>query len=114
MTLEGTPQIVTPSGVAGLQFRDEADTINALVPRLRRQGVRTIVVLIHEGGVRRSRVNGCTGVSGPIARHRRAHRADEVDVVVSGHTHQAYNCVVDGQPGHERRVVRASSSPTST
>jgi 5'-nucleotidase len=36
-TLEGTPQIVTPSGVAGLQFRDEADTINALVPRLRRQ-----------------------------------------------------------------------------
>ena len=30
-TLEGTPLIVTPTGVAGLEFLDEADTVNALV-----------------------------------------------------------------------------------
>jgi hypothetical protein len=37
MTLEGTPTIVSPSGVAGLQFNDEADTVNALVPKLKRR-----------------------------------------------------------------------------
>jgi 5'-nucleotidase len=32
IVLEGTPTIVTPSGVAGLAFKDEADTVNALIP----------------------------------------------------------------------------------
>jgi 5'-nucleotidase len=93
-TLEGTPQIVTPSGVAGLQFRDEADTINALVPRLRRQGVRTIVALIHEGGVP---VADGSCVSGPI-RDIVERTSREVDLFMTGHTHQIYNCVVDGRP----------------
>ena len=93
-TLEGTPQLVTPSGVAGLEFRDEADTINALVPRLRRQGVRTIVVLIHEGGVP---VADGQCVSGPI-RDIVERTSTEVDVFMTGHTHQIYNCVVDGRP----------------
>src|SRR3989304_4787736 len=43
MTLEGTPLIVTPSGVAGLRFLDEAETVNALVPQLKKQGIETIV-----------------------------------------------------------------------
>jgi 5'-nucleotidase len=107
-TLEGTPQIVTPAGVAGLEFRDEADTINALVPRLRRQGVRTIVALIHEGGVP---VADGQCVSGPI-RDIVERTSAEVDVFMTGHTHQTYNCVVDGRP-----VTSAGSSaafsPTS-
>src|ERR1700716_2172745 len=32
LTLKGTPDIVSPVSVAGLEFRDEADTVNALVP----------------------------------------------------------------------------------
>jgi len=35
LTLKDTPTIVTPSGVAGLTFADEASTVNALVPKLR-------------------------------------------------------------------------------
>jgi 5'-nucleotidase len=93
-TLEGTPQIVTPSGVAGLRFHDEADTINALVPRLRAQGVKTIVALIHEGGVP---VADGSCVSGPI-RDIVERTSPEVDVFMTGHTHQIYNCVVDGRP----------------
>src|SRR5689334_5991354 len=51
LTLKGTPLIVTPSGVAGLDFRDEVQTINDLVRRLRASdGVRAFVVLIHQGG----------------------------------------------------------------
>jgi 5'-nucleotidase len=98
MTLEGTPNIVSPSGVAGLGFRDEADTVNALVPELRRKGVEAIVVLIHEGGLPAALdVNGCNGISGPII-DIVDRMSDEVDLVVSGHTHQPYVCTIDGKP----------------
>ena len=97
MTLEGTPLIVSPSGVAGLEFRDEADTVNALVPELRRRGIESIVVLIHEGGLPTALdINGCVGVSGPIVDI--VNRLDdEVDLVISGHTHQPYTCNIDGK-----------------
>jgi 5'-nucleotidase len=94
MTLEGTPSIVTPSGVAGLDFLDEADTVNALVPELKEKGVETIVVLIHEGGAQTGTFNGCDGVSGAIVDIVN-HFDSEVDVVISGHTHNAYNCKIN-------------------
>lgn len=50
VTLEGTPLVTSPAGVVGLQFENEAATINALVPEIRAQGVEAIVVLIHQGG----------------------------------------------------------------
>ncbi|WP_375767960.1 bifunctional metallophosphatase/5'-nucleotidase [Archangium gephyra] len=103
MTLEGTPEIVDAAGIRGLQFRDEAETVNALVPRLREQGVRAIVVLVHEGGVQTGTYDGCEGISGPIVDI--VQRMDaEVDAVLSGHTHQAYNCVIAG-----KRVTSAAS-----
>ena len=58
--------MVSPSGVAGLEFRDEAETINALVPQLRQRGIEAIVVLIHEGGFPVGDYNECPGISGPI------------------------------------------------
>lgn len=95
MTLKGTPTIVTPSGVAGLTFTDEAETVNALVPQLKVQGIETIVVLIHEGGFPTGTYNECPGLSGAIVDI--VHRFDPaVDVVISGHTHQAYNCHLNG------------------
>jgi 5'-nucleotidase len=98
MTLEGTPTIVSPAGVAGFDFLDEADTVNALVPELRAQDVEAIVVLLHEGGSPTALdINGCAGVTGPIVDI--AERLDDaVDLVVSGHTHQPYNCVFGGIP----------------
>jgi 5'-nucleotidase len=109
MTLKGTPGIVTPTGVAGLSFNDEADTVNALVPKLRAQGVESIVVLVHQGGFQNtltgvsnqpitSDINGCTGdlknVDGSDSDIRAiVKRLDNaVDLVISGHTHAAYNC----------------------
>ena len=102
MTLKGTPAIVTPTGVAGLEFRDEADTVNALIPRLRDKGVDVIVVLVHQGGFQTSPnvgdINGCDGnlknpdgtdseIGKIVSRLRNG-----VDLVISGHTHAAYNC----------------------
>jgi len=102
MTLKGTPGIVTPTGVAGLEFRDEADTVNALMPKLRAQGIEAIVVLVHQGGFQTSPnvgdINGCDGnlknadgsdsdIGAIVKRLDNA-----VDLVISGHTHAAYNC----------------------
>ncbi|MEY4763434.1 MAG: hypothetical protein RI907_107 [Pseudomonadota bacterium] len=112
MTLKGTPGIVTPTGVAGLQFNDEADTVNALVPKLKAQGINAIVVLVHQGGFQNtltglsnqpitSDINGCTGdlknADGSDSDIRAiVKRLDNaVDLVVSGHTHAAYNCSVN-------------------
>ncbi len=96
LTLKGTPSIVAPAGVAGLRFDDEAETVNRLVPELQRQGVQAIVVLIHEGGVPTGDYNECPGISGPIVDIvKKMDKA--VDVVISGHTHRAYNCRIDGR-----------------
>jgi 5'-nucleotidase len=94
LTLRGTPNIVSPVGVAGLEFKDEADTVNALVPELKARGVEAIVVLIHEGGYPTGNYNECPGISGAIVDIvRKFDKA--VDVVISGHTHQAYVCEID-------------------
>ncbi|WP_201835675.1 bifunctional metallophosphatase/5'-nucleotidase [Microvirga zambiensis] len=94
LTLKATPSIVMPSGVAGLTFQDEAETVNALVPELRAKGIEAIVVLIHEGGFPTGDYNECPGISGPIVEIvKKIDRA--VDLVISGHTHRAYNCRID-------------------
>jgi 5'-nucleotidase len=96
LTLKGTAGIVSPAGIAGLEFRDEAETVNALVPQLKARGVEAIIVLIHEGGEPAGDYNECPGISGPIVDIvRKFDRA--VDVVVSGHTHRAYVCDIDGR-----------------
>ena len=96
LTLKGTPDIVSPVSVAGLEFSDEADTVNALVPELKARGVEAIVVLIHEGGFPAGDYNECPGISGPIVDIVK--KFDHaVDVVISGHTHQAYVCKIDGR-----------------
>jgi 5'-nucleotidase len=96
LTLKDTPNIVVPSGVAGLRFDDEAATVNKLVPELQRQGVGAIVVLIHEGGFPTGDYNECPGISGAIVDIvKKLDKA--VDLVISGHTHRAYNCRIDGR-----------------
>jgi len=107
--VRGTPAIVMPAGVAGLRFEDEADAINREVVRLRReQGIEAFVAVIHEGGVTDGDWNdpACPGARGPIFTIADRLRP-EVDVVLSGHTHQGYSCVRDapGNPG--LRVVQA-------
>jgi 5'-nucleotidase len=111
MTLKETPTIVTPTGVAGLEFRDEADTANALIPHLRRQGVQAIFVLIHQGGFQTgslSDINGCEGgLAGSAIANIVARLGNEIDGVISGHTHAAYNCRL---PNARGRLIPVTSS----
>ncbi|MEA5097311.1 MAG: 5'-nucleotidase C-terminal domain-containing protein, partial [Burkholderiaceae bacterium] len=112
ITLKGAPAVVTPAGVAGLRFDDEAETVNRLVPELKQQGVASIVVLMHQGAESTADVvndKSCPGFSGEaIAIVDRF--APEVDVVVTGHTHDDYICTrPDGklmtQAGHYGRMA---------
>lgn len=131
MTLKDTPSIVTAAGVRGLDFTDEVDTANALVPVLKRQGVQAIVVLIHQGGVPSPQqwtdpASGKTfsvnptydytcdqggsliAASSPILPIA-AKLSPEIDMVVSGHTHQPYVCSVTDPAGKPRLLTSASS-----
>lgn len=97
MTLEGTPSVTTPAGVAGLTFHDEVETANALVPELREAGAETIVVVVHEGGITTGEDwSGCENLSGPIIAIAEA-LDPAIDVLITGHTHQAYVCEVAGK-----------------
>jgi 5'-nucleotidase len=97
MTLEGTAEVTAPNAVEGLTFLDEASTVNAIVPELVARGVQAIVLLIHEGGLPTGLYDGCSGISGPIVEIAGA-IDPEIDLIISGHTHQAYNCMIGGRP----------------
>jgi 5'-nucleotidase len=115
LTLEGTPTIVTPSAVAGLEFRSEVQTTNALVDKLRNeQGVKAFVVLLHQGGAQRppappsspattpagdeyTDVNRCVNFNGPELGQIAAGLDPRVSVIVSAHTHQPYICTMSGK-----------------
>lgn len=114
--LKETPSIVSPSGVAGLRFIDEADAINQSVAELRRHGVRAIVVALHQGG-QQSSYDGPTNpeadtVTGPVV-DIIERLDDEVDVVISGHAHGFTNALVPNANGKPILVTQAFSAGTA-
>jgi 2',3'-cyclic-nucleotide 2'-phosphodiesterase (5'-nucleotidase family) len=126
MTLRGTSDIVPAAAVAGLAFRDEVATANALVPQIKKQGVQSIVVLLHQGGTSVYRAGTTNPVSAAAPYNFRcdsnhglapdspiisiAKRLNPaIDVIVSGHTHATYVCNIPDPLGRPRLVTSASS-----
>lgn len=116
VTLEGTPNIVSAEGVKGLTFKDEVETINKYAKELQRQGVKSIVALVHEGGFPASSSynydcdspGAGDGISGPIADIAK-NVTPQVDALVTGHTHAAYVCTIPDPAGKPRTVTSAAS-----
>ncbi|MFJ7293177.1 bifunctional metallophosphatase/5'-nucleotidase [Streptomyces collinus] len=116
VTLEGTPDIVSAEGVKGLSFKDETETINKYAKVLQKQGVKSIVALIHEGGFPASTSynydcdspGAGDGVSGPIVDIAK-NVTPQVDALVTGHTHNAYVCSIADPAGKPRMVTSAAS-----
>lgn len=103
-TTNSTPSIVVPSGIAGLRFTDEADAINAEATRLQALGVQALVAVVHEGGntaeaggAMEWNDSGCPSRRGAIFEIEQR-LSPAVDVVLSGHSHQGYRCVINGRP----------------
>ncbi|TFG69044.1 MAG: bifunctional metallophosphatase/5'-nucleotidase [Thermomicrobiales bacterium] len=111
VTLEATNTLVAAAGIQGYEFLDEAETANRLVPKLRRQGVKAIVVLLHEGGSQTpppGEVDACVGISGPIVAINNA-LSPAIDAIITGHTHLPYNCTLKDRLGRDRIVTSAYS-----
>lgn len=114
--LQATPSIVTPTGVAGLAFLDEAEAVNRWVPELLGEGVRAIVVLLHQGGTQDG-FAGPTGaggrVDGPQVLDIVSRLHGEVDLVISGHAHGFTNALVRNAAGREVLLTQAFSAGTA-
>jgi len=111
MTLEATDTLVAAAGIQGWDFKDEAETANALVPKLKKKGVEAIVVLLHEGGSQTpppGDIDACVGISGPIVAINEA-LDPEIDAIITGHTHLPYNCQLPDPKGKPRIVTSAYS-----
>ena len=109
--LEATPTIVTPTGVAGLSFQDEADAANRTVKQLQARGVKTSVLVVHEGGFQQApaALNGCAGNLAGSAIADIASRLDPaIKVIVSAHTHAEYRCTITS--GGVTRLITSASS----
>ncbi|MGQ4365354.1 bifunctional metallophosphatase/5'-nucleotidase [Streptomyces sp. SAS_272] len=116
VTLEDTPGVVSAEGVKGLKFKDEVETINKYAKVLQKQGVKSIVALIHEGGLPASGAynyncdspGAGAGISGPIVDIAK-NVTPAVDALVTGHTHAAYACTIPDPSGKPRTVTSAAS-----
>ncbi len=108
MTLKETATLVSPDGVKGLTFADEAATANAAVPVLRAAGAQAFVLLIHQGGTITGSYydRNCPGLSGDIVPIL-ARLDPAIALVVSGHTHNAYICRVPMAGGGTRLLTSA-------
>jgi 5'-nucleotidase len=113
VALDSIPSIVIPSGVKGLTFTDEAETINRYAQALQARGVETIVALVHEGGYPKkgseeTDPEACPDLQGPILEIAEQ-TTTAVDLMATGHTHQTYICNIDGHlvtsAGDEGRLL---------
>jgi 5'-nucleotidase len=110
--LEATPTIVTPTGVAGLTFQDEADAANRVVQQLRSRGVNTNILVIHQGGFQGApaTLNGCLGNLAGSDIAEIAGRLDpSIKIIVSAHTHAEYRCTITTPDGVTRLITSAAS-----
>ncbi|MEV5763354.1 bifunctional metallophosphatase/5'-nucleotidase [Micromonospora sp. NPDC052213] len=114
VTLEGTPDIVNPAGIASVRFTDEVATANKWGGLLKLFGVKAMVLLVHEGGAQSPPpatpgVSDCANFSGPIVDIVRGLRP-EFGLVVSGHTHRFYSCSLPNSSGAQSVVTSAGNN----
>ena len=91
VTFKETPR--STRGAGGLTFLDEASVINQKAMELKQAGADAVIVLLHQGGqTSATHINdfSCPNMRGEL--QPVVARLRNVDVVVSGHTHQEYIC----------------------
>ncbi len=102
---EGTPTIVVPSGVEGLEFLPEISTINNYVKVLKdTYGIKAIVVILHDGGSGGPTYNTCN-TNDPFITNFVTQLDPEIDALITGHTHNAYNCSVQVKKNYAPMLV---------
>ncbi len=108
---EDLPTLVSPAGMTGVTVTDIVAATNAEANALKAGGADLIVLLVHEGAPGTACApmdDDPTSAFGSIVTGVN----DNVDAIVSGHTHLEYNCSFpvagwSGRPVTERPVVSA-------
>ncbi|MET1072716.1 MAG: bifunctional metallophosphatase/5'-nucleotidase, partial [Umezawaea sp.] len=106
MPLKDVPILVDPNGIKELQFGDEIKAANRYADLLNLIGIKSIVLLVHQGDtpIGQTGPNGCTNTPGPgqlIAEKV----SPKIDAVFSGHSHSNYNCTVKDPAGNPRPFI---------
>ena len=95
--LKETPELVSAGATAGLKFLDEVETIKTESEKLRQQGIKVQIVLIHQGSnLGQNAVDGTAAIpwDGPIITIAQGIQDTTVDVILAGHTHRVSNLMV--------------------
>ena len=109
MPLKGTPEIVAAAGIKDLDFGDEVAAANRYANLLDLLGVKTIVMLIHQGDTPGpGGPNDCNNVAG-VGRTIAERVSSKIDVVYAGHSHQQFNCTVNDPAGNPRPYIQGLS-----
>ncbi len=109
---EDLPSLVSPDGIEGLTVTDIVDATNAAAADLKTGGADIVVLLVHEGSPSTSCASPNFTDDSTVWGNITQNTSSDVDAIISGHTHLAYNCsfpvpqwVTDGRAVTERPVV---------
>jgi 5'-nucleotidase len=119
--LHDLASVTVAASIKGLEVRDEAAAINAVLPAMRASGAQVFVVLIHEGGFADQPFDqaGCDTLHGPIVAITRQ-LDPAIRLVISGHSHTGYLCKVGDKVvtqadayGHLLSRIRLTLDPST-
>jgi 5'-nucleotidase len=109
VTLKDLPSVVTPEAIKGLKFGDEVQAINRTANLLDLIGIKTQIVVMHQGdNTEGGGPDDCRTIAGP-AREIVTKASPKVDAFFTGHSHTQYNCVFNDPAGNPRTVTQSLS-----
>ncbi|GDY31231.1 bifunctional metallophosphatase/5'-nucleotidase [Gandjariella thermophila] len=107
--LKDTPTVVSADAIKDLRFADEVRTANRYADLLDRLGVKTIVLLVHQGdNTEGGGPDDCRTDPGP-ARAIAEQVSPKIDAVLTAHSHQQYVCWVNDPAGQRRPFLQGLS-----
>ncbi|MCR3747253.1 bifunctional metallophosphatase/5'-nucleotidase [Lentzea californiensis] len=108
MPLKDVPILVDPNGIKDIKFGDEVKAANKYANLLDAIGVKSIVLLVHQGDQVTSTgggPNACNVSPENPGSYIATNVSPKIDAVFSGHSHQHYNCVVKDPAGNPRPFI---------
>jgi 5'-nucleotidase len=109
------PSLVTPAGIADLEFGDPVDAINRAAARITAENLADVIIVENHDGAGSGTVEGATleeevAAGGPFAKLVTGTSA-EVDAIFTGHTHKEYSwdAPVPGVDGKTRPIVQTGN-----
>ncbi|QDG61075.1 ExeM/NucH family extracellular endonuclease [Pseudarthrobacter sp. NIBRBAC000502771] len=109
------PALVTPAGIADLDFGDPVDAINRVAARITAEKAADVIIVEDHDGAGSGVVEGATleqevAAGGPFAKLV-TETSPEVDAIFTGHTHKEYawDAPVPGVAGKTRPIVQTGN-----